>query len=204
MFTGIIKELGVIHRISGMGNIRKLSVEAKDIVPGTKIGDSVAVNGVCLTMTGKNKNILDFDVMSETARTTNISRLGPGGVVNLEAALKAGDPFGGHFVTGHVDCVGRVRSVIRTGDNYSIKVFFPEEYKRLVVEKGSIALDGISLTVGRVEGNNVTVYIIPHTLKTTTLGSKGAGHEVNIEFDIMGKYALGEDKRSLGKFGTVS
>ena len=191
MFTGIIKEIGKIHRISGLGNSYKLSVEAKDIVLEVKIGDSVAVNGVCLTLTGKNKNVLDFDVMGETAKRTNISKLRIGGIVNLEGALKAGDPLGGHFVTGHIDCTGRIRDVGRMGDNYSIKVSFPEEHKRLIVEKGSITLDGISLTVGKVEGSNVIVYIIPHTLKTTTLGSKIAGDEVNIEFDIIGKYITG-------------
>lgn len=188
MFTGIIRELGKIHRMSGLGNIYKISVESKDIVLEVKIGDSVAVNGVCLTLTGKNKNILDFDVMGETAKRTNISNLKYGENVNLESALKAGDPFGGHFVTGHIDCVGRIRDVARSSDNYSVKVSFPEEYRKLIVEKGSIALDGISLTVGKVDGNNATVHIIPHTLKITTLGSKRAGDEVNIEFDIIGKY----------------
>ena len=191
MFTGIIKELGKIHRISGLGNIYKISVETKDLALQMKIGDSLAVNGVCLTLTGKNKKVLDFDVMSETARSTTISRLRIGEIVNLENALKAGDPLGGHFVTGHIDCVGRIKDVGRAGDNYSIRVYFPEEYKKLIVEKGSIALDGISLTVGKVEGNNAIVYIIPHTLKITNLGSKSVGGEVNIEFDIIGKYVTG-------------
>ena len=191
MFTGIIKELGKIQRISGLGNIYKISVEVKDLALQAKIGDSVAVNGVCLTLTGKNKNFLDFDLMGETAKRTNISKLKIGEAVNLESALKAGDPLGGHFVTGHIDCVGRIKDIGRYGDNYSIRVSFPEEYKRLIVEKGSIALDGISLTVGKVEGNSAIVYIIPHTLKITTLGSKSAGGEVNIEFDIIGKYVNG-------------
>lgn len=191
MFTGIVKELGRVHRISGLGNIYKLSIEAKDIANRVNIGDSVAVNGVCLTLTGKNKNILDFDCLRETARRTNISKLKIGETLNLEGALKAGDPIGGHFVNGHIDCVGRIREIRRAGDNYSMEVFFPEEYKKLIVEKGSIALDGISLTVGRVGHGTATVYIIPHTLNVTTLGSKRAGDEVNIEFDIIGKYIIG-------------
>ena len=191
MFTGIIKELGKIHRISGLGNMYKLSVEAKDIAGGLNIGDSVSVNGACLTLTGKDKSILEFDVMGETFKRTNISKLKIGESVNLEGALKAGDPFGGHFVTGHIDCVGRISQIRRAGDDYSIEVAFPVGYKKLVVEKGSIALDGISLTVGVVSNNSAIVHIIPHTLKVTTLGSKRSGDEVNIEFDIIGKYILG-------------
>ena len=191
MFTGIVKELGKVRRISGLGRVYKLSVEAKDIACGLNIGESVAVNGACLTLTGKDKNVLDFDVMGETFKRTNISKLKPGESVNLELALRAGDPLGGHFVTGHIDCVGRIREIKRAGDSYSIEVAFPGEYKKFVVEKGSISLDGISLTVGSVGGGNAVVHIIPHTLKVTTLGSKRPGDEVNIEFDIIGKYILG-------------
>ena len=191
MFTGIVKELGKVRRISGLGSTYKLFVEAKDIAGGLNIGESVAVNGACLTLTGKDKNVMDFDVMGETFKRTNISKLKPGESVNLESALRAGDPLGGHFVTGHIDCVGRIREIRRAGDNYSIEVAFPGEYKKFVVEKGSIALDGISLTVGSVSDGNALVHIIPHTLKITTLGSKRPGDEVNIEFDIIGKYILG-------------
>ncbi|MCX5668362.1 MAG: riboflavin synthase [Candidatus Omnitrophica bacterium] len=191
MFTGIVKELGLVRRISGLGGVYKLSVEAKDIAGGLNIGGSVSVNGVCLTLTGKDKSFLDFDVMSETFRRTNISKLKIGESVNLEPALRAGDPLGGHFVTGHIDCVGRIREIRRASDNYSIEVAFPWEYKKFVVEKGSIALDGISLTVGSVGDGKTIVHIIPHTLKVTALGSKRPGDEVNIEFDIIGKYALG-------------
>jgi riboflavin synthase len=191
MFTGIIKELGRVRRISGLGGIYKLSVEAKDIAGGLKIGGSVCVNGICLTLTGKDNNILDFDVMGETFKRTNISKLRIGESVNLEDALRAGDPMGGHFVTGHIDCVGRIKDVRRSGDDHSVEVSFPQEYKKFVVEKGSISLDGISLTVGRVSDASAVVHIIPHTLKTTTLGTRRHGDEVNIEFDILGKYILG-------------
>lgn len=191
MFTGIVKELGKVRRISGLGGIYKLSVEAKHIADGLNTGDSVSVNGVCLTLTGKERNVLYFDVMGETFRRTNIAKLKIGESVNLEGALRAGDQLGGHFVTGHIDCPGRIRQVKRTGDNYSIELTFPAEYKRFVVEKGSISLDGISLTIGSIGDGNVVVHIIPHTLKVTTLGSKGPGDEVNIEFDIIGKYILG-------------
>jgi riboflavin synthase len=194
MFTGIVKELGKVHRISGLGGIYKLSVEARDIAGGLNIGDSVSVNGACLTLTGKDKNILDFDVMGETFNRTNISKLKTGESVNLEGALRAGDPLGGHFVTGHIDCVGKIREIRRRSDNYSMEVSFPREYKKFVVEKGSVALDGISLTVGGVNEGSAVVHIIPHTLKVTTLGSRRPGDEINIEFDIIGKYILGTAK----------
>lgn len=192
MFTGIVKEVGKVSRISGLGGIYKLSVEAKSAAGGLNIGDSVSVNGVCLTLTGRDKNIMDFDVTGETFNRTNISRLKIGEPVNVEGALKAGDPLGGHFVTGHIDCVGKIREIRRSGGNYSIEISFPAEYKKFVVEKGSISLDGISLTVGRVGDGNTTVHIIPHTLKVTTLGSRRPGDQVNIEFDIIGKYILGQ------------
>lgn len=188
MFTGIIKELGRVHAISGLGNIYKLSIEAKDIANSLTIGDSVAVNGACLTLTDKNKNILKFDVMTETMRRTGLGKLGPGNMVNLEDALKAGSSISGHFVTGHIDCVGNIRDIKHSSDEVSIEVTFPEEYSALVVQKGSIALDGISLTVGKAFKNSVIIYIIPYTLKMTTLGAKRIGDGVNIEFDLIGKY----------------
>lgn len=188
MFTGIIKELGRVHSISGIGNVYKLSVVAKDISDGISIGDSVAINGACLTLTEKDKNVLRFDVMAETMRKTNLGKLRPQDPVNLEDALRTGSAIGGHFVTGHIDCVGRIRDVKRSSDEISIEVNFAEEYSALVVQKGSITLDGISLTVGKAAKNGVTVYLIPHTLKVTTLGNKRIGDEVNIEFDLIGKY----------------
>ncbi|MDP3791183.1 MAG: riboflavin synthase [Candidatus Omnitrophota bacterium] len=194
MFTGIIKELGSLRGISGLGNIYKLSIEAKDIASGLIIGDSVSVNGACLTLTEKDKNIIKFDVMAETMRKTTLGKLKPQDLVNLEDALKAGGSIGGHFVTGHIDCVGRVKDVRRASGEVSIDVTFPEEYSYLVVDKGSIALDGISLTIGKVLKNSVTVYIIPHTLKITTLGAKRIGDEINIEFDIIGKYVANNNK----------
>jgi len=188
MFTGIIKELASVRSLSGLGNIYKLSVEARDIVNGLIIGDSVSVNGVCLTLIEKNRNVLTFDVMAETIRKTNLGKLVPQAIVNLEDALKAGRAIGGHFVTGHIDCVGKIKGIKHASDEVSIEITFPEEYSDLVVQKGSIAFDGISLTIGKMLKNSVTVYIIPHTLKMTTLGAKITGDEVNIEFDIIGKY----------------
>lgn len=188
MFTGIIKELGKVRAISGLGNVYKISVEAKDIAAGLTVGDSVAVNGACLTLAHKDKNILTFDVMAETMRKTNLGNLGPLDMVNLEDALRANSYMGGHFVTGHIDCIGKIKCVKNSASEAYVEISFPQEYKKFVVEKGSIAIEGISLTVGKVSDACVTIYIIPHTLKVTTLGKKSPDDTVNIEFDILGKY----------------
>lgn len=188
MFTGIIKELGRVSQISGLGRTYRLSVESKDIITSAATGDSVAVNGVCLTVTEKDKKALHFDVMGETLKRTNLSKIKYGDLVNLEDALKAGGSISGHFVSGHIDCTGRIKDISKSANDVSVEVTFPESYSNLVVEKGSIALDGISLTVGKALRGSVTVYIIPHTLKMTTLGSKRPGDDVNIEFDIISKY----------------
>ena len=188
MFTGIIKELGRIRNMSGLGKLYKLQIEAKDIVGGACLGDSISVNGVCLTLTEKRGSTLSFDCLGETMKRTNLSKLKYGDPVNLEDSLKVGSSLGGHFVSGHIDCVGKIKNINRTSDDVSIEVAFPEEYGKLVVEKGSIALDGISLTIGKVLKNSVIVYLIPHTLNVTALGFKKTGDELNIEFDIIGKY----------------
>ena len=188
MFTGIIKELGRIRNISGLGKLYKLQIEARDIVGGVVIGDSISVNGVCLTLTEKRGSTLSFDCLGETMKRTNLSKLKYGDPVNLEDSLKVGSSLGGHFVSGHIDCVGKIKNINRTSDDVSIEVAFPEGYGDLVVEKGSIALDGISLTIGKVLKNSVVVYLIPHTLNVTALGFKKTGDELNIEFDIIGKY----------------
>ena len=188
MFTGIIKEQGRVKSISGLGGLYKLVIEAKDIAGELLIGDSVAVNGVCLTVTENTKNTLSFDVMAETLKRSGLSKLKYGDLVNLEPALKAGSSLGGHFVTGHIDCIGRIKDIRHGSGEVSIEITFAAEFSAYVIEKGSIALDGISLTVGKASGNSVIVYLIPHTLKATTLGLKRAGEEVNIEFDMIGKY----------------
>lgn len=188
MFTGIIKELGRVCQVSGLGGQYHLSIEAKDIIKGVAVGDSVAINGVCLTLTGKSNSTLFFDVIDETMKRTNLSKLRYGDIVNVEDSLRAGGSLSGHFVMGHIDCIGRIKDIKEAANNISMEVVFPEEYSNLVVEKGSIAIDGISLTIGKAGKRSVIVYIIPHTLKMTTLGFRRVGDEVNIEFDIIGKY----------------
>lgn len=188
MFTGIIEELGVVNRFVRAGNIHVLEIGCAKIAQSAAIGDSVAVNGVCLTVSEKKKLALRFDVMAQTMRNTGLERLKAGDTVNLEGAMKASGAFGGHFVLGHVDCAGTVRQMKKNGEDILVKIGFPAEFGRLVVEKGSVAVDGVSLTAGDVAEDSLTVYLIPHTLKTTNLGSHKAGDTVNLEFDIVGKY----------------
>ena len=188
MFTGLIRELKPIRAFTRSGNVYRLEAVSDIIVRDTAIGDSVSINGVCLTLTEKKKDALVFDVMEETVRRTSLASIKIGDKVNLEDSLKAGGPLGGHFVLGHIDCVGKVKKIENAGGEYIIEIKFPEEFSHLVVEKGSVALDGISLTVGEVGRGSFKVYIIPHTLKITNLSSRLAGDTVNIEFDIIGKY----------------
>lgn len=190
MFTGVSRELGAIKFLGKAGPVYRIDVASKEISRGVKIGDSVAVNGVCLTVTGFGTGVVSFDVMEETLRRTNLAGLKPNDCVNLESSLKAGDPIDGHFVLGHVDCLGKISDIKKMGGDFSITVDIPEGFLDLIVEKGSVAIDGISLTVGKVQGKKFIVYLIPHTAKVTTLGTKYTGDTVNIEFDIIGKYVL--------------
>lgn len=188
MFTGIIKELGRVSGISNKAGVAKVSVKAANIFKYTGLGDSIAVNGACLTIVEKKEDILTFDVTEETASRTNLKNLKLGDIVNMEGALRTGEPLSGHFVLGHVDCVGRIKSLKPGAGGLAIWIEIPDKFSHLVVEKGSIAVDGISLTVGETRKDLFDVNIIPHTLKATTLASRKAGDEVNIEFDIIGKH----------------
>lgn len=189
MFTGIIKEIGKIRNIRQNGNTLSLEITSNSVVGGICIGDSVAVNGVCLTVTGKDKSSLSFDVMAETVRRSTLAGLNNGDAVNLEGSIRADGAFGGHFVQGHVDCAGRVRHISKSAGTFSMEIEVPEGFDSLYVDKGSVALDGVSLTIGECGRNGFSVHIIPHTLKETTLGLKRAGDKINVEFDIIGKYA---------------
>ena len=190
MFTGIVKEIGIIDKIRRIGAARRLAVASKDIFKTVPVGGSVAVNGVCLTVVDKKQGMLSFDVVEETLRRSNLAYLRERDRVNLEDSLKAGDPLSGHFVLAHVDCVGDIVDMQKSGRDFSIKIKIPDGFDRFVVEKGSVALDGVSLTIGDVEEGRFCVYLIPHTLKATTLGSKKVGDKTNVEFDILGKYAI--------------
>jgi riboflavin synthase len=187
MFTGIVEALGVVDRIDDGAASARLSVRSP-LLAGTPIGDSVAVNGVCLTAAALDGDVVTADVMQETLRRTSLGTIAAGDRVNLERAATMSSRLGGHVVQGHVDGVGTVRSR-EHGDAWDLVVVaVPENLARYVVEKGSIALDGVSLTVVSVAAAEVTVSLIPETLRRTTWGDKQPGEAVNVEVDVLAKY----------------
>ena len=188
MFTGLILEMGKIISAKKRGLGEVLSLRSHEIALGSAIGDSIAVNGVCLTVVSRNGDELSFDLSDETMRSTNLGRLKTGDMVNLEPSLRPDSKIGGHFVTGHVDTIGKIRSKADMGGMLKFEIEAPERVTKSLVNKGSVAVDGISLTVVDILKDGFTLIIIPHTAKVTTLGSKGAGDTVNIETDILGKY----------------
>ena len=193
MFTGIIEEMGVVEGITAKKNLSVLSVRAKKVLKGVKQGTSIAVNGVCLTVTDVKRDVLIFDIMRETLLKTNLGALGPKDHVNLERALKANGRIDGHFVSGHVDDMGRVTARI-TGENYTeLRINIKKDLMKYIAPKGSVCLDGVSLTIGEVKKTYFSVYLIPFTLEVTTLGVMKKGYKVNIETDILAKYILNKN-----------
>jgi riboflavin synthase len=193
MFTGIVAETGTVGKIERGTKSIRLTVATRAIARGLKLGDSVAVNGCCLTAVkmaahGKNK-LVQFDLLQETWRLTNLQFTQPGSLVNLERPMKAGDEFGGHFVTGHVDGLGKIRRWEKSGADHMLEIAAPPAVMRYVILKGSIAIDGISLTVAGVGKKSFVVWIIPHTLAVTALRERKVGDAVNLEADLLGKYA---------------
>lgn len=189
MFSGIVEELGEVKNISRKARVFLLEVKADTVLAGTKIGDSIAVNGACLTVIKIEKNILSFEVMQETISLTNLKNLRLGQKVNLERSLMVGDRISGHFVTGHIDCIGIIRKKSYLSNNLSFEIAIPVKFMKYIVPKASVAIDGISLTIVNKKSNTFSVYIIGHTLKNTTLGIKGPSDQVNIEFDVLVKAA---------------
>jgi len=188
MFTGIIEELGSLKGISKGGKSARVSVSAKTVTEDVKTGDSIAVNGVCLTVVEFDRSGFSADVMAETLRRTNLGELKPGDRVNLERALRPTDRLGGHIVSGHIDGVGKIESVTKEDIANVFAISGPPEVIRYIIEKGSIAVDGISLTVVDHTDSSFRVSIIPHTAAETTLGVKGPGDSVNLEADVLAKY----------------
>jgi len=188
VFTGLIRELGEVTSIQRRSGGAVLSLKAEEVASTAEPGDSISVNGVCLTAVNKNRDQLSFDLSEETLRSTNLGSLKIGAIVNLEPSLSPDSKIGGHFVTGHVDTVGKIRSKANIGDMFKFEIEAPSHIVNFLVEKGSVAVDGISLTVVDVLKDGFTVVIIPYTAKLTTLGSKSPGETVNIEADILGKY----------------
>jgi riboflavin synthase len=188
VFTGIVRERGTVAAIEGGADGVRLRVEAPATAAQAAIGDSVAINGVCLTVTARNGASLSFDAVPETISRTALARLGAGSRVNVEPALRAGEPLGGHYVQGHVDGVGSVRSLEPEGDGVRLTVEAPPELLRYCVEKGSIALEGVSLTVATLRDDAFDIALIPHTLAETTLADLEPGDPVNLEVDVLAKY----------------
>jgi riboflavin synthase len=183
VFTGIVREVGTTAAFDGS----RLVVEGPETAAAAGVGDSVSVAGVCLTVVETGAGRLAFDVVPETISRTALGSLEPGGAVNLEPSLRVGDQLGGHVVQGHVDAVGRVRSVTPEGDGRRVWFDAPDPVVRYCLEKGSVAVDGVSLTVAAVDDDGFEVALIPHTLEVTTLGRLEPGDEVNLEADVLGK-----------------
>jgi len=188
VFTGLVEELAEIKQIEYLSdNAIQLTIAAKKIMTDIQIGDSIAVNGICLTVTNFTNNTFAVDIMPETLKVTSLRDLTLGSHVNVERSLRADSRMGGHFVTGHVDCTGTITRVESVENAVYFDVKFPKEFSHYVIDKGSIAIDGISLTVFAITEDTVTLSIIPHTLAVTVLGEKSVGDIVNIEFDMFAK-----------------
>lgn len=206
MFTGIIEEVGSIQRIK-KGAAAVLTVEAREVIRELRIGDSISVNGVCLTVIDRDRSSFAAEVSPETLSRSNLGELESGRSVNLERALRAGDRLGGHWVTGHIDAVGRIAGIAREESSLRITIQAPAEVLRYVVVKGSIAVDGISLTVASCDERGFSVAVIPFTARSTTLGRKQVGDSVNLEGDLLGKYVekfLAESQQAEAVAGGIS
>jgi riboflavin synthase len=188
MFTGIIEEVGRVEKISTERGNLKLRIKASKIIDDLKVGDSININGACQTVITTNGSSFTVEAMEETLKKTNLAELKRNDEVNLERALKSSDRLGGHLVTGHVDCSGKIKSIAKKFGSFLYEFELPEKYLAYLVEKGSVAVDGISLTAVEVKENSFTVAIIPFTLENTSLGTKKVGDLVNIETDLIGKY----------------
>ncbi len=188
MFSGIVEEVGTVRRLTRRGESATLVVAATQVLQGTRVGDSIAINGACLTVTALGPDEFTVDLAPETLRRTNLGALRPGSPVNLERSLGVGDRIGGHFVQGHVDAVGRVQALRPEGDAVIAHFSAPPEVMRYIVPKGFIAVDGVSLTVVDRLSDGFTVSLIPFTMAHTIAGRYRVGDPVNLEADILGKY----------------
>jgi riboflavin synthase len=189
VFTGIVRELGHVVSAERNGGGVRLRIEAAETPAGARLGDSIAVAGCCLTVTAVDDGALEFDAVPETIARSNLGRLEPGSEVNLEPALRAGEPLGGHFVQGHVDGVGRVLALSPEGDGARLRLGLEPELLRYCIEKGSLTVDGVALTIAALGDDGVEVALVPFTLEHTTLSSLQPGSEVNVEVDLLAKYA---------------
>jgi riboflavin synthase len=196
LFTGIVEGIGKVLKIQKSTTNRsavKMTVDLGKHSKGLKIGQSVAINGVCLTVTGISKSKCNFEMIDETTKRTDLGNLKVGGIVNIERSLKVGDRMEGHFVLGHVDGVGTIKKIEKRPKEIKVWFEIPKHLSRFVVEKGSIAIDGISLTVVDVKKNLASVCLIPHTVQVTNFQTRNVGDKINIETDILGKYLLKQE-----------
>ncbi len=191
MFSGIIKEVGKIKRIEKKTGLWKIEVISQFVFQEVDIADSVSVNGVCLTLVGKKDNVLFFDTVETTLKNTNLKRLRRNSLVNLEPPLRVGDKLSGHFVLGHVDCEARIKTIKKQKDFHDFEIETPLRFKKYIVEKGSIAVEGVSLTIQKIKPYSFIISIIPFTFHNTNLREKKIGSWVNLEFDYLLKTQLG-------------
>ncbi|MDP2653965.1 MAG: riboflavin synthase [Candidatus Omnitrophota bacterium] len=195
MFTGIVEGQAKVVAVKRKLNLYTLTLAQAKLFRKSRKGDSIAVDGVCLTVTGNSRGRVTFDLMKETLESTTFKNLRPGSRVNIEHCLKPTSPLGGHFVTGHIDGVGRLRAIVRKPNYVEFRISVKKDLMKYLVPKGSVALDGVSLTVGKVRKDDFDVYLIPYTLAVTNLGTTRAGDSINVETDILAKYILGAQKR---------
>jgi riboflavin synthase len=188
MFTGIVEELGTVRDLNADSRGGRLTVQSDLVYSDCKIGDSISINGICLTVTDIKENALTFDISSETIKRADLGKVEPGDRLNLERSLRPDSRIGGHFVTGHIDCVGKILSKITKNRFIDIEIEIPKPFAAYLTEKGSIAVDGISLTIVKISSNSFSAALIPHTISLTTLSHKKTGDSVNIEVDILSKY----------------
>ena len=201
MFTGIVEGTGKVVELTNREKAWLLKLEAPEFISSSlSIGDSLACNGCCLTLIGKSGNELSFELLEETLRLTSFEGLQKGALVNLERPLASGARLGGHFVSGHIDVRSKILDFEKRGKNFYLRVAVPEEFTKYVVYKGSVAIDGISLTIAEAHADSLAVWLIPHTLEVTNLSQASASKFVNLEFDLLAKYvekiALGRREKS--------
>ena len=189
MFTGLVEETGEVLSFHAQPESWRLKLRGKLVSEDVQIGDSIAVNGCCLSVTETSKHTLVFDVLEETRLVTNLKDVDLGSKVNLERSLRHDGRMGGHFVTGHVDCVGKIKEIRHKGRDVLLRIEAPKPFRKYLVYKGCIAVDGISLTIAEVSEQTISIWLIPHTLEMTNLGGREIGEAVNLEFDLLAKYA---------------
>jgi len=188
MFTGLIEEIGVVSALIRGSKSLRISIYAKKVLPDTKLGDSIAVNGICLTVAEMGRNHFAVEVVEETLRRSSLTKIKIGDTVNLERAVQLVTRLGGHLMTGHIDGVAEIKSKIIKETGFELLLSLPRELKRYIAPKGSIGVEGVSLTVAKVTPEGIQVAIVPHTSQQTTLGQKNVGEKVNLEIDILAKY----------------